>query len=147
MGYYADHASGGKIIIDNPTATLEKMKEIEKTNGVFLWDSVDSFVDLARVTYTEEEEVSMNAVNSLLLDYGFITEIDHTNGHVIIESWNGEKISSRWELVWQAIGAGVTVEETSHWIMRGEDGAHWCEVVGNGLHNTYDVAVNYEINA
>ena len=146
MGYYAELVQGGTITIDDPQASIDRLLKLQGDSSFSWIDRVENYTSLASVTFTDSTELAANALSQLLTDYGFDTEIDPNSG-VLLNGWDGEKIGMSWENIWQGIGAGVSSEDPVCWVMRGDDGQHWAEIVGNGLSNSYSVDISYNVNA
>lgn len=145
MGYYAELVKGDPITIDNPEQSVKKLLEIQGGNGFSWIGTVENYVETANITFTDPEESAANALLSLLSDYGFDIEI-HPEKGVLLTGWSGEKIGGSWDDLWKGIGAGVSDDEPQYWIMRGEDGQCWAEMVRNNGSDQYSVDVHYSVN-
>lgn len=140
MGYYADTVHHDEFVVNDPSAVLDALAEAEKTenagwggNGHISWcHSVSTYRSASALTHTDTAERDAQALCDLLRDFGFECEI---RDRLIVTDWGGDKIGSSWDTVWSCLADGICSDATEPdtavtWIMRGEDGALWAEIIG-----------------
>ena len=123
MGYCAELVRGDTFVISNPTAVLDRIKLDEPSMGHVSWCGL---VDDYRKEFHYDDA---QALAELLTNYGFWSTRDTTS--VYVDGWQGDKIGGSWDRIWYALADGG-IHHTVTWIMRGEDGDHWIEVIDNG---------------
>jgi hypothetical protein len=142
MGYTAERLRGEPFRIADTKQLIDRLKTEEESlpYGHYSWcESVESYIEESKVTYTEPEQANAHALSAILENYGFITEV--TGDSLIIENWGGDKIGSTWVEIWDALASAVT--DRVEWIMRGEDNTLWACVISGGYFTEYDVVTTF----
>jgi len=137
MGYYAHLLKGDPFTITNPTAVLNRLAETEQNMGDTVRHSWCQPVASYRIRNTDQ-----NALVRILTDFGFTAE-DASNDGVKVTGFDDNKLGGSWDKFWDAFAQGTTDEVS--WIMCGEDGEHWAEVITTDGHRSASVTVNYTV--
>lgn len=140
MGYYAHAEQYDEFVVTDPSAVLDALAAAEKTENKSSWGTghiswchpVATYRATAGQEYTDTAERDAHALCEMLRDFGFECEI---GDRLIVTGWGGDKIGSSWDTVWACLADGICSDATKPdtavtWIMRGEDGDLWAEIIG-----------------
>ena len=155
MGYYAHAEQYDEFVVTDPSAVLNALAYAEKTentgtggNGHISWcHSVYTYRSTSALTHTDTAERDAHALCEMLRDFGFECEI---RDQLIVTGWGGDKIGSSWDTVWSCLADGIcsdaaTPDTAVTWIMRGEDGVLWAEIIGPSGHTQGRVVPKFEV--
>jgi hypothetical protein len=134
MGYYAHLLKGDPFTIDNPTAVLNSLKETEGQHGHSWCQPVAHY----RETTANDHE----ALVAMLEDYGFRVVTPNPDT-IRVAGFDDSKLGGSWEHFWQAFACGTSDMVT--WIMYGEDGEHFGEVITSDGYRGAVVTVEYKV--
>lgn len=131
MGYTASLiASSGTIDIPVERAgdLLAAFRAHETVHGHISWCGMT----------TEYTGTPAEVVAQMLEDFGFDTATD--DRHITLEGWQGDKIGSAWDKVWQMLAPFAVHEVT--WYLCGEDQTLWAEVIEGGASRQAEVVLS-----
>lgn len=132
MGYYANKVQGDPFTIYEPTKVLDFLATyFPKT----------AWKDMVETARQEAGATDTQVLLDLLLTFGFFAEFDQYNLRVF--SFDGKWMTFVTNL-WDAFPLGMRNFETA-WIMRGEDGEMWAEVITSDGHRGAKVSVSYTV--
>lgn len=77
-------------------------------------------------------------------NFGFLTK-KLIDGTVAVDDWQGDKMGSTFDEMWDIIAKCVEVDAEIEWIWQGEDNTHWATRISNNVHTEHDVEVVYNI--
>jgi hypothetical protein len=132
MGYYAHLLKGDPFTITNPTAVLNRLAETEGHSHSWCQP----------VATYRDGNTDPNALVAIVENFGFSTHALPDEG-VIITDFGDNKLGGSWEKFWDAFAQGTTDEVT--WLMYGEDGEVWAEVITTNGHRSASVTINYTV--
>ncbi len=129
MGYSVDKVAGDAIYLNKEQVArfeslLDQVENNSNIGGHISWCHP---LDVLR----EKQGLSgADLVIKVLVDYGFIAEINPYEDGIIVYSWGGDKIGSSWDPMWDALGEVASQKVV--WLIRGEDNEFWAEVIAPG---------------
>lgn len=132
MGYYAHLLKGDPFTITNPTAVLNRLAETEGHSHSWCQP-----VATYRDGNTDHE-----ALVAIVEDFGFSC-VTPSPDILRVTDFGDNKLGGSWEKFWDAFAHGTTDEVT--WLMYGEDGEVWAEVITTDGHRSASVTVNYTV--
>jgi len=133
MGYYAHLLKGDPFTITNPTAVLNRLEETEGNNHSWC----QPVAHYRQVMPNEHE-----ALVAILENFGFSC-VTPSPDILKVTDFDDSKLGGSWDKFWDAFAQGTTDEVS--WIMCGEDGEHWAEVITTDGHRSASVTVNYTV--
>lgn len=137
MGYYVDaiEYTSFKIDRDKFMAAVLKWEEDNPREHISWCDRVSDIPTTAE---------------ALIGGFGFDISYDAPESPeyrwITIDGWQGDKMGSSWEDMWEMFGESAAPDTNTTWIIRGEDGETWCEQINGNEHRQWPVEVIYKIN-
>lgn len=130
MGYYADALEVSSSILikgEDAKGFIEALRVHEaRLGGHISWCyPIDEYL-------TKTDNYS-DVVAEMMDYFGFVVE--RNGDDVTLANWQGDKVGSSWDDVWDTLGQFYKGDEVT-WVMRGDDGQIWAERLSNGKHET-----------
>lgn len=154
MGYYASSIWSDSFVVNDPEAVLDALAEVEADQNSVGGHGGHISWCAPVATYRTNHNgpaAPAHALSNLLTDFGFETDTTGEIAPVLtVTRWGGDKMGSSWDAVWAALADGRChaiddPDGCAVWVMRGEDGDTWAEIIGSKGHTQARVVERYEV--